>query len=513
MVFVLDNYDSFTYNLVQYMGELGAEMVVRRNDALSPAEVEALRPTHIVISPGPCTPEDAGISIELVRHFARLAREGGQRVPVLGVCLGHQAIGAAFGGNVVRAPRLMHGKTSEVEHDRRTIFAGIESPMTCTRYHSLIVADEGLPDELEVSARTVGGEASGGEGKSGRGGDDDHGAASSRAAHRGRAVPSGERIDRAWQEDHRELPEDVGWTHEAANSIRARFPVAAPGRLLAGWAGARAAVDRLRQYARCGGCRREGRGGGPRRADGVGERDGQGPHRAHQPQPRRDGARLPDQPAAPGESREMMVAAPLLFSLDSGAIEIQTTATPTDAVMTPDLRFTARTGGPLDLRLRVARNGDTCVENRGAGAPVLEVSDPFGDAVYELAAGQHVLFEHGSLREVVDHESSLCGCPDEKGVPVADALMAPATAAAVQHPFPVAISEGLAPEAEVPQAPTGEVHAQVSETLSYNAPPSAQAGSGAEAGAPSSAATAQAPPVNDLAHIVGRFFHKLFRRG
>jgi len=156
MVFVLDNYDSFTYNLVQYMGELGAEMCVRRNDELTPAEVEALRPTHILISPGPCTPEDAGISIELVRHFARLAQAGRRRVPILGVCLGHQAIGAAFGGKVVRAAKLMHGKTSEVEHDGRTIFAGIPSPMTSTRYHSLIVAEEGLPDELEVSARTAG---------------------------------------------------------------------------------------------------------------------------------------------------------------------------------------------------------------------------------------------------------------------------------------------------------------------------------------------------------------------
>jgi anthranilate synthase component 2 len=156
MVFVLDNYDSFTYNLVQYMGELGAEMAVRRNDELTPAEVEALGPTHIVISPGPCTPEDAGISIDLVRHFARLARQGGRRVPILGVCLGHQSIGAAFGGNVVRAAKLMHGKTSEVEHDGRTIFAGIPSPMTSTRYHSLIVAEEGLPEDLEVSARTPG---------------------------------------------------------------------------------------------------------------------------------------------------------------------------------------------------------------------------------------------------------------------------------------------------------------------------------------------------------------------
>ncbi len=154
MVFVLDNYDSFTYNLVQYMGELGAEMVIRRNDELTPAEVEALRPDRILISPGPCTPQDAGISIELIRHFAR----ADHRVPILGVCLGHQAIGAAFGGNVVRAPKLMHGKTSEVEHDGRTIFKDIPSTMTCTRYHSLIVAEDGLPEELEVSARTVDGE-------------------------------------------------------------------------------------------------------------------------------------------------------------------------------------------------------------------------------------------------------------------------------------------------------------------------------------------------------------------
>ena len=154
MVFVLDNYDSFTYNLVQYMGELGAEMIVRRNDELTPAEVEALQPDRILISPGPCTPQDAGISMDLIKHFAKSDR----RVPILGVCLGHQAIGAAFGGEVVRAPKLMHGKTSEVEHDGKTIFAGIPSTMTCTRYHSLIVSEKGLPQELEISARTADGE-------------------------------------------------------------------------------------------------------------------------------------------------------------------------------------------------------------------------------------------------------------------------------------------------------------------------------------------------------------------
>jgi anthranilate synthase/aminodeoxychorismate synthase-like glutamine amidotransferase len=154
MVFVLDNYDSFTYNLVQYMGELGAEMIIRRNDELTPAEVEALHPDRILISPGPCTPQDAGISMDLIKHFANAER----RIPILGVCLGHQAIGAAFGGDVVRAPKLMHGKTSEVQHDGKTIFAGIPSTITCTRYHSLIVSEKGLPKELEISARTADGE-------------------------------------------------------------------------------------------------------------------------------------------------------------------------------------------------------------------------------------------------------------------------------------------------------------------------------------------------------------------
>jgi anthranilate synthase/aminodeoxychorismate synthase-like glutamine amidotransferase len=145
MVFVLDNYDSFTYNLVQYLGELGAEVVVRRNDQVTVAEVEAMRPERIVLSPGPCTPREAGISVDLIRHFAG-------KVPVLGVCLGHQAIGEAFGGKVVRAKNLMHGKTSQVDHDGKTIFQGLPSPMTATRYHSLIVEDKSLPAELEVSA-------------------------------------------------------------------------------------------------------------------------------------------------------------------------------------------------------------------------------------------------------------------------------------------------------------------------------------------------------------------------
>ena len=149
MVFILDNYDSFTYNLVQYLGELGAEVQVGRNDQFTVEQIDALKPERIVLSPGPCTPQEAGISIPLVRHFAG-------KIPILGVCLGHQAIGAAFGGRIVRAPRLMHGKTSAVEHDGRTIFRGIRSPMTCTRYHSLIVSEDGLPEELQISARSEG---------------------------------------------------------------------------------------------------------------------------------------------------------------------------------------------------------------------------------------------------------------------------------------------------------------------------------------------------------------------
>src|SRR5690348_6748090 len=148
MVFVLDNYDSFTFNLVQYLGELGAKVEVRRNDQVSVSDIERMKPERILISPGPCTPQEAGISIELIRNFTG-------KVPVLGVCLGHQAIGAAFGGNVVRAKNLMHGKTSRIEHDGKTIFRGLNSPMTATRYHSLIVSGDDVPRELEVSARTT----------------------------------------------------------------------------------------------------------------------------------------------------------------------------------------------------------------------------------------------------------------------------------------------------------------------------------------------------------------------
>ncbi|HEY6490940.1 MAG: aminodeoxychorismate/anthranilate synthase component II [Terracidiphilus sp.] len=147
MVFVLDNYDSFTYNLVQYLGELGADVVVRRNDELTVEEVEALKPDRILLSPGPCTPGEAGILVPLIRYMAGKA-------PILGVCLGHQAIGEAFGGKVVRARHLMHGKTSSVQHDSTGVFSGLPTPLTCTRYHSLIVAEESLPPDLEVTART-----------------------------------------------------------------------------------------------------------------------------------------------------------------------------------------------------------------------------------------------------------------------------------------------------------------------------------------------------------------------
>jgi len=147
MVFVLDNYDSFTYNLVQYLGEMGEAVEVRRNDQVAIGDIEALNPSHILVSPGPCTPHEAGISIELIRHFAG-------KKPVLGVCLGHQAIGAAFGGQVVRAPQVMHGKISKIQHDGRTVFCGAPQPLTATRYHSLIVAEKSLPADLEISAET-----------------------------------------------------------------------------------------------------------------------------------------------------------------------------------------------------------------------------------------------------------------------------------------------------------------------------------------------------------------------
>ncbi len=154
MILVIDNYDSFTYNLVQYLGEIGQEVVVRRNDEIDLAGIESLEPDRILISPGPCTPNEAGISLALIEHFKG-------KLPILGVCLGHQSIGQVFGGDVVRAEKLMHGKTSDIYHDGKTIFAGIPSPYTATRYHSLIVKRETLPDCLEISAETAEGEIMG----------------------------------------------------------------------------------------------------------------------------------------------------------------------------------------------------------------------------------------------------------------------------------------------------------------------------------------------------------------
>jgi anthranilate synthase/aminodeoxychorismate synthase-like glutamine amidotransferase len=150
MILLIDNYDSFTYNLYQYLCELGAEVVVHRNDKITLDEIAALAPERIVISPGPCTPHEAGVSIDLIRRFAG-------EIPILGVCLGHQAIGAAFGARVVRAPVVMHVKLSRVRHDARSIFAGLEQDFTATRYHSLIVERETLPACLEISAETADG--------------------------------------------------------------------------------------------------------------------------------------------------------------------------------------------------------------------------------------------------------------------------------------------------------------------------------------------------------------------
>ncbi len=232
-------------------------------------------------------------------------------------------------------------------------------------------------------------------------------------------------------------------------------------------------------------------------------------------------------------------AMPLMLALDRGAIEVKTAATANDVVMTPDLRFTLLASGPLDLQLRVTRNGDTCVENAGAKAPTLRIAEQFGDATYELRAGQHVLFEHGSLKEVVDRESSSCGCPPESPEPsmtIADALMSPggtgpdtAKTAAEKHPFPAAVSAGLAPAAGVPQNPAGAVHAQVSATLSAgggpdsttdvsklstgNAPVAGATAAGVGASGQAASAAVQPAPKAGFMHSFGRFFKRLFGGG
>ncbi|MEK5546720.1 aminodeoxychorismate/anthranilate synthase component II [Paenibacillus sp. FSL L8-0689] len=154
MILVIDNYDSFTYNLVQYLGELGEEVIVKRNDEIDVKGIEELAPEHILISPGPCTPNEAGISLDVISHFKG-------RIPIFGVCLGHQAIGQAFGGKVIRAERLMHGKTSPILHHNTSVFEGLPSPFTATRYHSLLVERESLPECLEITAETAEGEIMG----------------------------------------------------------------------------------------------------------------------------------------------------------------------------------------------------------------------------------------------------------------------------------------------------------------------------------------------------------------
>jgi anthranilate synthase/aminodeoxychorismate synthase-like glutamine amidotransferase len=148
MLLVIDNYDSFTYNLVQYLGEMGQEVRVVRNDEIPAAEIAALGPSHIVISPGPCTPNEAGISLEVIKTYAG-------KIPILGVCLGHQAIGQAFGGKVVRAARVMHGKTSQISHDGQGLFTGLPNPFEATRYHSLLIERSSVPDSLDVTAETA----------------------------------------------------------------------------------------------------------------------------------------------------------------------------------------------------------------------------------------------------------------------------------------------------------------------------------------------------------------------
>jgi hypothetical protein len=225
----------------------------------------------------------------------------------------------------------------------------------------------------------------------------------------------------------------------------------------------------------------------------------------------------------------------LMLALDRGAIEVKMAATTRDVVMTPDLRFSLKGDGPLDLQLRVTRNGDTCVENRGAQAPVLSVADPFGDGTYELRAGQHVLFEHGSLKEVVDHESSSCGCPPEPTtMTVADALVSGGTGAlgdaskttADAHPFPAAVSAGLAPVAAPPRAPSGTLHEQVSATLSSSGGSDSLSepagGTAAKADATTTANTTQGtaaatpaatPQKRGFGHAIGRFFKHIFGGG
>ncbi|GGA75793.1 hypothetical protein GCM10011507_28960 [Edaphobacter acidisoli] len=209
------------------------------------------------------------------------------------------------------------------------------------------------------------------------------------------------------------------------------------------------------------------------------------------------------------EGKSANEPAPLLLTLDRGAAEIQMPVTENDAIMTPDLRFAMKARGPLDLRLRVTSNGDTCVENRGANSPAVRVTDPFGGAMYILLSGQHVLFEHASLKEVVDNESSPCGCPTAPPVSVADASGKTDGSATAQHPFPEAISDGLA-KPTVPQETPGVTHVQVSTTMSYDGTKPQAADSGAAGSDTNGAAQPQAKKGKGFGHSVGHFFKRIF---
>jgi hypothetical protein len=200
----------------------------------------------------------------------------------------------------------------------------------------------------------------------------------------------------------------------------------------------------------------------------------------------------------------------LVFALDRGAFELRSPSQPQDVILTPDLRFTLATPGTLDLRMRVTPNGDTCVENSGATAPTLQIADAFSDATYHLAPGQHVLFEHGSVREVVDREKSSCGCPPTTPVELLAADASPtAKQAAAEHPFPIAVSQGLAPTQPLPQPPVGEARVQMTSTLSYGS--GEPAATAQPVSVPVSTTPPPAPPgIHDIAHSIGHFFHKIF---
>ena len=491
MVFVLDNYDSFTYNLVQYLGELGAEVVVRRNDEVTPEEVEALKPERILLSPGPCTPAEAGILVPLIRHMAGKA-------PILGVCLGHQAIGEAFGGKVVRAKTLMHGKTSAVDHDGKGVFRGLPTPLTCTRYHSLIVAEESLPAELRVTARTT--ETNG---------TSHYGPAPSHAAHRGRAVPSRERADRGRPPDDPQLSGDVSHARcsQGRESLRepavraemeprsqpVRDPDCGGGAPCADYACGRSrksSSERAAAPAATSPAATSGAATTPAAQNTTAQSD-QAPGFTTPPvaivpldKSIRGAALEVDGPIEAWNGRAYLtgsgsitagtataeVALPsrgtlrvcasstvklaadasapagevpgLLMALDRGAVEMSLAPSTAreknaDTLLTPYFRILI--GGPnaADVKVRLGEHGDTCVDNAGAEAPYVVVSSVFDGGIYRVQPGQRVMFERGSLQSVVDQEKEPCGCP-------------PPLAEARGNEFPLAQSEGLAPGSQAP---------------------------------------------------------------